>query len=110
MEYIAYLHKDRKSNFGVSFPDFPGCVTAGKTLEEARRMAAEVLAMHIAGMAEDREAIPEPSTIDDGGRRSRHEGRGGVSGQRRSREDGSGEHHRARARSRPLTAWPTPRV
>jgi len=65
MEYIAYLHKDSKSDFGVSFPDFPGCVTAGKTLEEARRMAAEALALHIGGMAEDGEAIPEPSTIDD---------------------------------------------
>ena len=65
MEYIAYLHKDSKSDFGVSFPDFPGCVTAGKTLEEARRMAAEALALHIEGMAEDGEAIPEPSTIDD---------------------------------------------
>jgi predicted RNase H-like HicB family nuclease len=65
MEYIAYLHKDRKSDFGVSFPDFPGCVTAGKTLEEARRMAVEALALHIQGMAEDGEAIPEPSTIDD---------------------------------------------
>ena len=65
MEYIAYLHKDRKSDYGVSFPDFPGCVTAGKSLEEARRMAVEALALHIGGMAEDGEAIPEPSTIDD---------------------------------------------
>jgi predicted RNase H-like HicB family nuclease len=65
MEYIAYLHKDRKSDFGVSFMDFPGCVTAGKTLEEARCMAAEALAFHIAGMAEDGEAIPQPSTLDD---------------------------------------------
>ena len=65
MEYIAYLHKDRKSDFGVSFPDFPGCVTAGKTLEEARRMAVQALALHIGGMAEDGEPIPEPSTIDD---------------------------------------------
>jgi len=65
MEYIAYLHKDSKSDFGVSFPDFPGCVTAGKTLEEARRMAVEALTLHIEGMAEDGEAIPEPSTIDD---------------------------------------------
>ena len=64
MEYIAYLHKDRKSDFGVSFPDFPGCVTAGKTLEEARRMAVEALSLHIKGMKEDGEAIPEPSTLD----------------------------------------------
>ena len=64
MEYLAYLHKDRDSDFGVSFPDFPGCVTAGKTLEESRRNAQEALALHIAGMAEDGEAIPEPSTLD----------------------------------------------
>ena len=44
--------------------DFPGCITAGKTLEEAHRMAAEALALHIAGMVEDGDAIPEPSTLD----------------------------------------------
>lgn len=65
MEYIAYLHKDKKSDFGVSFPDFPGCITAGKTLEEARSMAGEALLLHIRGMLEDGEAVPEPSTIDD---------------------------------------------
>lgn len=65
MEYIAYLHKDGKSDYGVSFPDFPGCITAGSTLEEARRMAAEALSLHIAGMREDGEPLPEPSTLDD---------------------------------------------
>ena len=64
MDYIAYLHKDRDSDFGVSFPDFPGCVTAGRTLDEAQRMAAEALALHIDGMIEDGEAIPEPSSLD----------------------------------------------
>ena len=64
MDYIAYLHKDRESDFGVSFPDFPGCITAGKTLEEAHRVAAEALALHIAGMVEDGDAIPDPSTLD----------------------------------------------
>src|SRR5438067_1661240 len=64
MDYIAYLHKDRDSDFGVSFPDLPGCVTAGRTLHEAHRMAAEVLALHIAGMVEDGEPIPKPSTLD----------------------------------------------
>lgn len=65
MEYIAYVHKDRKSDFGVSFPDFPGCVTAGKTLDEARRRAPEALAFHIAGLMEDGEKIPKPSKIDE---------------------------------------------
>jgi predicted RNase H-like HicB family nuclease len=65
MEYIAYLHKDKDSAYGVSFPDFPGCITAGSTLEEARRMAAEALAFHIQGMREDGDEIPEPSSLDD---------------------------------------------
>ena len=65
MDYIAYLHKDSKSDFGVSFPDFPGCITAGKSLEEARRKAPEALAFHIAGMLEDGEKIPKPSKMDD---------------------------------------------
>ena len=65
MEYIAYLHKDKKSDYGVSFPDFPGCITAGTSLEEARRMAAEALSLHIAGMRLDGERLPRPSTLDD---------------------------------------------
>lgn len=65
MEYIAYLHKDDGSDFGVSFPDFPGCVTVGRTLDEARRLAPEALALHIRGMVEDGEKIPKPSTLDD---------------------------------------------
>jgi predicted RNase H-like HicB family nuclease len=64
MEYIAYLHKDPDSDFGVSFPDFPGCITAGKTLEEARRMAAEALALHIEGMVEEGQEIPKASSLD----------------------------------------------
>ncbi|PYU65173.1 MAG: CopG family transcriptional regulator [Acidobacteria bacterium] len=59
------LHEDRKSDFGVSFPDFPGCITAGRTLEEARRRAAEALSFHIAGMIKDGEKIPNPATVDD---------------------------------------------
>src|ERR1700758_1565852 len=64
MYYVAIIHKDPDSDFGVSFPDFPGCITAGRTLDEARQMAVEALAFHIAGMVEDEEAIPQPSTLD----------------------------------------------
>jgi hypothetical protein len=34
-------------------------------LEEARRRAAEALSFHIAGMVQDGEKIPNPSTVDD---------------------------------------------
>ena len=59
-DYIALIHKEPASDYGVSFPDFPGCVTAGATLDEARRGAVEALAFHIDGMVEDGEAIPSP--------------------------------------------------
>jgi predicted RNase H-like HicB family nuclease len=65
MEYIAYLHKDRRSDYGVSFPDFPGCITAGRTLDEASRMAKEALALHIQGMIEDGDLVPEASRLED---------------------------------------------
>jgi predicted RNase H-like HicB family nuclease len=62
--YIALLRKAAASDFGVDFLDFPGCVTAGKTLDEARRMAVEALELHIRGMIEDHDPVPEPSSLD----------------------------------------------
>ncbi len=62
--YFALMHKEPASDFGVSFPDFPGCVTAGATPDEAANMAAEALALHIEGMVEDGDTIPEPATFD----------------------------------------------
>jgi predicted RNase H-like HicB family nuclease len=62
--YIGLIRKEHDSDFAVDFPDFPGCVSAGTTIEEARRMAQEALEMHVAGMIEDGENLPEPSTLD----------------------------------------------
>jgi len=63
-QYIALIHKDADSEFGVSFPDFPGCITSGATLDEAREMAEEALAFHIEGLEKDDEALPEPSSLE----------------------------------------------
>lgn len=62
--YIGLIHKQAESGYGVSFPDFPGVVTAGETLDEARAMAEEALAFHVDGMIEDGDAIPEPSSLE----------------------------------------------
>lgn len=64
-QYIALIHKDAESDYGVSFPDLPGCITAGRDLDEARAMAQEALALHLEGLAEDGEAIPEPSSLEE---------------------------------------------
>ncbi len=63
--YVALLRKDPASIFGVEFPDFPGCISAGDTLRKAIQGAAEALQLHVEGMIEDGEAIPEPSSPDD---------------------------------------------
>ena len=61
--YPAVMRKTSSSDYGVEFPDLPGCFSAGSTLEEARQMASEALRLHLDGLAEDGEH-PEPSTLD----------------------------------------------
>jgi predicted RNase H-like HicB family nuclease len=63
--YIGLIHKDADSHFGVSFPDFPGVITAGTNLDDARAMAEEALTLHVEGLVEDGEAIPEPSALEE---------------------------------------------
>jgi predicted RNase H-like HicB family nuclease len=63
-QYIALIHKEAGSDYGVSFPDFPGVITAAATLDDARVLAEEALAFHIEGLVEDDEAIPAPSSLE----------------------------------------------
>ena len=48
--------------YAVLFPDLPGCNSQGGSLEEAFSMAMEALAGHLECMADDGDAIPEPSS------------------------------------------------
>jgi predicted RNase H-like HicB family nuclease len=62
--YIALVHKDDGTSYGVSFPDVPGCISAGDTFEEAVVSAADALAGHFALMKADGEAIPAPRSFE----------------------------------------------
>ena len=65
MFYIGLVHTDSaESGYSISFPDFPGCVTAGESFEELMAMSKEALGFHAEGMVEDGEALPSPSTLD----------------------------------------------
>ena len=63
LAFIAVVHFE-EGNYGVSFPDFAGCITAGKTLEEVIFEAGEVLQFHVDGMVQDKEQIPKPTSLD----------------------------------------------
>ena len=78
-QYPALVHRDPGSDYGVSFPDFPGCVSGGETLDEALNDAAEALAFHIEGMAEDGEAFPDPTPAEAALADARADGEGFVS-------------------------------
>ena len=63
--YSALIDKDADSDFGVSFPDFPGCVSAGESVEEAVLGAQEAVAGHVALMLADGDAMPAPSALKE---------------------------------------------
>jgi predicted RNase H-like HicB family nuclease len=48
------------TNYGITFPDFRGCVSIGDSIERGH----EALAAHIELMLEDRDPIPEPSPLE----------------------------------------------
>ena len=73
--YIGLIHKEADRDYGVSFADFRGMVTAGTSLDHAQAMAEEALALHVDGLVEDGEALPEPSTLDACDGAARQQGR-----------------------------------
>lgn len=63
--YIALVHKDKGTSYGVSFPDLPGCISAGDTFEEAIDNASQALAGHLAVMAADHDPIPNARSLEE---------------------------------------------
>jgi len=56
---IKYLKED--NSYIVEFPDLPGCLTEGETLDDAKRNAKEALTGYLASIFEREYKIPEPS-------------------------------------------------
>ena len=61
LTYLAVLEPGEDGSYSVSFPDLPGCFSYGDDLEDARRMSEEAASLHVYGMEQDGEKIPEPS-------------------------------------------------
>ena len=64
MRYIAFIHKDPDSIYGVSFPDVPGCISAGDTIDDAVRNAVEALSGHVRMLEADGDPVPRPRDFD----------------------------------------------
>lgn len=60
--YIALIHKEPDSGYGVMFPDLPGVIAVGDTLDEAIAEAAIALGFSL----EDWQGtVPRQRTLED---------------------------------------------
>ena len=64
MRYPIVIHKDRKSDYGVTVPDLPGCFSAGDTLEDALTNAVEAIECHLEGLLLDGDEIPQAQPVE----------------------------------------------
>ena len=59
----AVVFEQAKANWAAYVPDMPGCVTTGRTLEEAELNVREAISGHIQTLREFGEPVPEPTSI-----------------------------------------------
>ena len=64
MRYPVVIHKDRKTDYGVTVPDLPGCFSAGETLEDAMTQAVEAIECHLEGLLLDGDEIPQAQPVE----------------------------------------------
>jgi predicted RNase H-like HicB family nuclease len=64
MEYLVILEKG-KSSYGAWVPDLPGCVAAGTTRREVRKLIREGIALHIRALREVGDAVPQPASTSE---------------------------------------------
>jgi predicted RNase H-like HicB family nuclease len=60
MNYTVLFEKGPTS-YGAYVPDLPGCVAVAETCEEAEELIKGAIEMHLQGMREDGDSIPEPT-------------------------------------------------
>jgi len=64
MRYTVILEKGEDGYIVVNVPALPGCITQGKTGEEALKNAKEAIELYIDVLREDNEPIPQDVDID----------------------------------------------
>lgn len=64
MQYIVFLRKESKCNYGVEVPDLQGCFSVGGSIEETLKNAKEAIECHLEGLLMDNEPIPENKSLE----------------------------------------------
>ncbi len=58
IHYHILFRPEPEGGYTVIVPSLPGCVTYGKTIAEAKRMAADAISAYIASLKKHREPVP----------------------------------------------------
>jgi len=66
LTYVALIHKVKKkgADYGVIFPDFPGCVFGGPSVDKALENAREGIIFHIEGLLDNSELLKKPTSLE----------------------------------------------
>lgn len=60
--FLVIIEK-ANGNYSAYSPDLPGCAATGKSREDAERNMREAMLMHVEGLIEDGEPVPEPDSF-----------------------------------------------
>ena len=63
MKKYAIVIERGENNLSAYVPDLPGCITTGRTVEEVERNIREAIELHLEGLREDGEPVPDPHTV-----------------------------------------------
>lgn len=63
--YPAVFHANEDGTYTIIFPDLPGCISEGKSLGNAMKMAEAALTQWIEYLNDSKENIPVPSKLQD---------------------------------------------
>jgi predicted RNase H-like HicB family nuclease len=60
-QFTVIIEREPEGSYLVTVPALPGCYTEGRTLEEAREMAADAIRAYCASLIKHGEPIPSES-------------------------------------------------
>jgi predicted RNase H-like HicB family nuclease len=65
MRRYAVVYEKAPNNWAAYVPDLPGCITTGRTLQDAKQNIREAIQLHLETMAEVGEPITPPTSDVD---------------------------------------------
>ena len=65
MKKYLVIYEKAKENYSAYSPDIPGCIATGKTRKETEKNIKEAINLHIDGLKEDGQPLPEPSSFTE---------------------------------------------